>query len=72
MVLLQGTQLKTLKQHKQWISALMKVLFFFINVDNDFLLGAVCEAANDGVKAFNIHHLDEISSIQISSQFWSF
>ena len=44
----------------------MKVLFFFINVDNDFLLGAVCEAANDGVKAFNIHQLDEVSSIQIS------
>ena len=45
---------------------------FFINVDNDFLLGAVCEAANDGVKAFNIHQLDEVSSIQISSQFPSF
>ena len=37
-----------------------------------YLVLGVCEPANDGAKAFNIHQLDEVSSIQISSQFPSF
>ena len=34
-----------------------------------YLVLGVCEPANDGAKAFNIHQLDEISSIQIYGQF---
>ena len=73
MVLLQGTKAVENPKTTQTMNIRSnESSLFFINVDNDFLLGAVCEAANDGVKAFNIHQLDEVSSIQISSQFPSF
>ena len=73
MVLLQGTKAVENPKTTQTMNIRSsESSLFFINVDNDFLLGAVCEAGNDGVKAFNIHQLDEVSSIQISSQFPSF
>ena len=48
------------------VSAVAMFVMKMIMIISYLVLG-VCEPANDGAKAFNIHHLDEISSIQISS-----